>query len=127
MSACVCDGAVLKCPFGTMPSTLHPLPLSGVMVEGHPAGVVTDLAPTVNIPPFGLCSSIQNPTVASATSAAMGTLTPMACIPVPTGSWQDPSSKVRIGGRAALTDGSTLMCAWGGKISIQFAGQLSVR
>ena len=38
-----------------------------------------------------------------------------------------PSPKVFIGGQPAITDGSKLMCAWGGQISVQFAGQTSVQ
>lgn len=97
------------------------------MINNKPAGVMTDMAPTVNIPPFGMCSSLSNPTVASATSAAMGALTPMPCVPVPTGPWLNPAPKALIGGQQAISDGSKLMCAWGGQISVQFAGQTSVQ
>ena len=127
MSLCVCGGAVLKCPFGSLPAVLAPSPEAGVLAGGFPAGVLTDAAPVVNVPPLGLCKSLSNPTVASATTAAMGTLTPMPCVPVPVGSWTDPASDVLIGGHPALTDASKLPCAWGGEISIQFAGQTSVR
>ena len=91
------------------------------------AGVMTDTAPTVNIPPFGMCSSLSNPTVASATSAAMGVLTPMPCVPVPAGPWLNPVPKVSIGGQSAISNGSKLMCAWGGQITVQSAGQTSVQ
>jgi len=97
------------------------------MVGGRPAGVLTDMAPMVNIPPFGMCTSLANPTVASATAAALGVLTPMPCIPVPAGPWLSPVPKVLIGGRQAISDGSKLMCAWGGQISVQFAGQTGVQ
>lgn len=127
MSLCLCTGAVLKCPFGSLPAVFNALPLPGVTVEGRPAGVITDLAPMVNLPAFGLCKSPSNPTVASATAGAMGVLTPMPCVPVPVGAWRSPSQSVRIGGRAALTSDSQLMCAWGGQISVQNVGQSSVR
>lgn len=127
MSFCLCTGALLQCSFGASPAPFSALPAPCVLAAGRPAGVTADLAPLVNIPSFGMCSSLSNPTVASATSAAMGVLTPMPCVPVPTGSWLVPSHKVLIGGQPAITDGSKLMCAWGGQISVSFAGQTSVQ
>lgn len=127
MHFCVCGGAVLKCPFGSIPAVFSSLPAARVLAGESPTGVLTDMVPMTNIPPFGLCKNLSNPTVASATTAAMGALTPMPCVPVPVGSWSNPASKVLIGGRPALTDASKLLCAWGGEISIQFAGQASVQ
>lgn len=126
MKLCLCTGAALKCSFGSTPAIFSSLPTSGVIAEGRPVGIDTDMVPILNLASFGLCKSLSNPTVASATTAAMGTLTPMPCVPVPGGSWKRPESKVLIGGRPALTSSSTLTCAWGGQISVQFAGQTSV-
>lgn len=127
MSFCLCTGATLSCPFGAAPAPFSALPVPRVMINNRPAGVMTDMAPAVNIPPFGMCSSLGNPAVASATAAAMGALTPMPCVPVPTGPWLNPAPKALIGGQQAISDGSKLMCAWGGQISVQFAGQTSVQ
>jgi len=127
MSFCLCTGAMLSCPFGNAPVPFSALPASRVVINGRPAGVLTDMAPIVNIPPFGMCSSLSNPMVASATAAALGALTPMPCIPVPAGPWLSPSPKVLIGGRQAISNGSSLMCAWGGRIAVQSAGQTSVQ
>lgn len=127
MSFCLCTGAALSCSFGAAPASLSTLPVPRVVISGQPAGVMTDMAPMVNIPPFGMCSSPANPTVASATAAALGVLTPMPCVPVPAGPWLNPAPKVLIGGQPAISDGSKLMCAWGGQISAQFAGQTGVQ
>lgn len=127
MSFCLCTGAALSCSFGAAPSTFSALPVPRVVVSGRPAGAMTDMAPAANIPPFGMCSSLANPTVAAATAAAMGALTPMPCIPVPAGPWLAPAPKVLIGGQPAISDGSKLMCAWGGQICAQFAGQTCVQ
>lgn len=124
MSRCLCTGAVLRCSFGLTPAVFSALPTPRVLIGGRPAGVMTDMAPVVNIPPFGLCRSLANPAVAAATAAALGALTPMPCLPMPAGPWLLPAPKVFIGGRPAVTDGSSLMCAWGGKISVRFAGQV---
>ncbi len=127
MSFCLCTGASLSCSFGAAPVPFSALPVPRVVISGRPAGVMTDMTPMLNIPPFGTCSSLANPTVASATAAALGVLTPMPCIPVPAGPWLNPAPKVIIGGQAAISDGSKLMCAWGGQISVQFAGQTCVQ
>lgn len=127
MSFCLCTGATLSCSFGAAPVLFSALPVPRVIISGRPAGVMTDMAPMVNIPPFGTCSSLANPMVASATAAALGALTPMPCIPVPAGPWLNPIPKVIVGGQPAISDGSKLMCAWGGQISVQFAGQTCVQ
>lgn len=127
MSFCLCTGGVLSCSFGAAPSSFQSLPVPRVLISGRPAGILTDMAPMVNIPPFGMCSSPSNPTVAAATAAALGVLTPMPCIPVPAGPWLNPVPKVLIGGQPALSDDSKLTCAWGGQISVQFSGQAGVQ
>lgn len=127
MSFHLCTGSMLTCPFGNVPVPFSALPVPRVMINNRPAGVMTDIAPITNIPPFGMCSSLSNPMVASATAAAMGALTPMPCVPVPAGPWLNPAPKVLIGGRPAISDGSKLMCIWGGQISVQSAGQTSVQ
>ncbi|MDP9093580.1 MAG: DUF4280 domain-containing protein [Actinomycetota bacterium] len=114
-------GAVLQCSFGVAPSSLIPLPTPRVMIEGRPAATITDFAPMVNIPPFGMCSSLANPTVAAATAAALGVLTPMPCIPVTT-PWKPGAVKTMIGGKPALVSGSTCNCAWGGIIQMTMPG-----
>jgi hypothetical protein len=72
-----------------------------------------------------MCSSIANPTVASATAAALGVLTPMPCIPVTTAPWTPGSSSVMLGYMPALTNNCTLMCTWGGVIQVTVPGQTS--
>jgi Domain of unknown function (DUF4280) len=118
----VCSGAALQCSFGTSPSTFA---ASGVQVDATaPAGVVTDVAAS-NVPPFALCTSLANPQVASATSAASGVLTPQPCVPV-LSPWTPGSSRVTIGEVPALDDSSQCNCSWGGVITVSSAGQTSV-
>lgn len=127
MSFCLCTGAVLSCPFGSAPASFSALPIPRVVISGRPAGVITDTAPAVNLPPFGMCGSPGNPAVSAATAAAMGVLTPMPCVPVPAGPWLNPVPKVLIGGQPAISHDSRLLCAWGGQIAVQFAGQACVQ
>lgn len=113
----VCGGAVLSCPFGMAPSVLNVLPAARV-VSSMPLACIMDNVPMVNIMPFGMCQSLANPTVAAATAAALGVLTPMPCIPVIPGPWAPGSPTVLIGGKPALNHTCKLTCAYGGVIQI---------
>jgi hypothetical protein len=123
MSNLVCMGASLQCSFGAAPSSLVVLPSNCTSTSSVPAATIMDNKPIVNIPPFGMCSSLANPTVASATAAALGVLTPMPCVPVTPAPWAPGSPTVLIGNMPALNDQSKLMCTWGGVVQINFAGQ----
>jgi Domain of unknown function (DUF4280) len=119
MPKVVCTGATLQCSFGTTPATFA---ASGTQaLAGSPAGVVTDVA-AANVPPFGLCMSLSNPQVSSATSAASGVLSPQPCLPV-LSPWTPGSAQVTIGEVAALDDSSQCSCTWGGVVTVSAAGQ----
>ena len=125
MSLCVCHGAVLQCPFGSNPSTLNVLPNSMTNVCNKPMATIMDNKPFVNILPFGMCSNLANPTVASATASALGVLTPMPCVPLITAPWTLGSNSVLVKGIPALKDSSILMCSYGGTIRCNFSGQVT--
>lgn len=125
MGMCVCSGAMMQCSFGVAPSTLTVLPVSQVMTGPMPAATIMDMAPMVNIAPFGMCTSVSNPMVIAATAAALGVPTPMPCIPVPTGPWIVGAPTVLIGNMPALNSDAKLMCAWAGVIQLSFPGQAS--
>jgi hypothetical protein len=122
MAIQVCMGATLQCSFGAAPSSLVVLPSNRTMT-GTPAATIMDYAPLVNIMPFGMCSSPANPTVAAATAAALGVLTPMPCVPATAAPWIVGAPTVLIGGMPALDNNSKLMCNWGGVIQIVSPGQ----
>ncbi|HEV7893156.1 MAG TPA: DUF4280 domain-containing protein [Pyrinomonadaceae bacterium] len=122
MAIQVCMGATLQCSFGAAPSSLVVLPANRVLT-GPPAATIMDNAPLVNIMPFGVCSSLANPTVAAATSAALGVLTPMPCVPVTPAPWIVGAPTVLIGNMPALNNSSKLMCTWGGVIQVVVPGQ----
>ncbi len=125
MSQLVASGATTRCTLGVTPGTLNALP-GGIASGATPLATVTDCAPFANITPFGVCLSLLNPAVASATTAALGVLTPMPCTPVIVGPWQPGSPTLLIQGRPALTNVSTCQCAYGGLISIVSPGQFTV-
>lgn len=114
-------GAMLKCTFGLSPSTLMVTVPLRPSIQNKPKATIMDFTPMVNVMPFGMCQSMSNPTVASATAAAMGVLTPMPCIPVIVSPWA-PGGKELISNVPALLDNCKLMCAYGGNISIASPG-----
>ena len=109
----VCAGAMMQCSFGVAPASLVVLPVNCVFTT-TPAANILDNIPMLNILPFGMCQSMANPTVAAATAAAMGVLTPMPCMPLTPAPWSPGSSTVKLGGMPALQDSSKLNCVWGG-------------
>jgi hypothetical protein len=111
-------GATLQCSFGAAPSTLVVLPVNQVMGEGPPAANIQDHIPMVNIMPFGMCSAPSNPTVAAATTAAAGVLTPMPCIPATLSPWTPGAPNVLLGNQPSLDNISKCLCNWGGVVTI---------
>ncbi|MBO5219821.1 MAG: DUF4280 domain-containing protein [Clostridia bacterium] len=126
MGFAVCGGAQLMCSFGAAPSVFNVLPAAKVMTT-MPLANIMDNKPMVNIMPFGMCSSMANPQVASATAAAAGVLTPMPCMPVISAPWTPGSPTVLIGGKPALNNTCKLMCNWGGVIQITNPGTTNIQ
>lgn len=122
----VCNGAMLQCTMGVAPSSLTVLPINRVNTAEQPDANIMDYVPLVNIMPFGMCMSPANPAVAAATTAAMGVLTPMPCIPVTTAPWTPGASTVLLAGSPALDNISTLMCMWAGVIQVTEPGEFTV-
>lgn len=122
----VCMGAMMMCSFGAAPSTLAVLPANKTLTAPGPLANIMDGKPMVNVPPFGVCMSMANPTVAAATAAAMGVLTPMPCVPNTPAPWIVGAPTVLLANMPALNNSSKLMCIWGGVIQISFPGQVTV-
>jgi len=126
MPQLVVNGALLQCSFGATPSSLIIAPSTMVNASKLPAATIMDFTPMSNIMPFGMCTTLSNPQVAAATSAAMGVLTPQPCIPNIVAPWVPGSPTVFIGKKPALTPTSTCMCMWAGLITITNPGQQTV-
>mgnify|MGYP001052430099 CR=1 FL=1 len=126
MGFAVCGGAVCTCSFGMAPSCLIVTP-ENQTVSVMPLATIMDHIPMKNIMPFGMCSSLGNPQVAAATTAALGVLTPMPCIPFTTTPWTPGSSGVLIGGKPALNQSSKLICGWGGVIQLGYPGTSNIQ
>ena len=131
MTMQVCMGATLQCSFGMAPSVLVVTPDNMVLGQTPHANVM-DHIPMKNIMPFGMCTTQANPAVAAATSAATAaalgvfTPTPAPCIPATAAPWVPGSPTVFIGNMPALNDTSTLLCTYGGTITVKNAGQVTV-
>lgn len=122
----VVNGAMMMCTFGMAPATLNVLPINRVTVGGQPAANIMDFKPIVNVAPFGMCNSPSNPTVAAATAAALGVLTPMPCVPVTT-PWVPTQPLTMIANQPALTADSKCTCSWGGVVSVNLPGQFQTQ
>jgi hypothetical protein len=121
----VCSGAMLQCSFGMMPSSLNVLPLNRVMTSNMPAANIMDHKPMVNIMPFGMCTTPSNPQVAAATTAALGVLTPVPCIPMTSSPWMPGVPTVMLGNQPSVDSNCKLMCNWGGVIQVTYPGQIT--
>ena len=117
---------MLSCSFGMAPSMLTVTPENKV-VTSMPLATIMDNVPMKNIMPFGMCSSMANPTVASATAAALGVLTPMPCIPMIPAPWAPGSPTALIGNFPMLHNNCKLMCAYGGVIQITNPGAMTIQ
>ena len=126
MGNLVVNGALLMCSFGVAPSNLMVLPKNKVIGCNMPAANIMDNIPMTNILPFGMCQSMANPQVAAATTAALGVLTPMPCVPVTSAPWAIGNPTVLIANMPALNDTSKLICNWAGVISINFPGEIQI-
>jgi hypothetical protein len=119
-------GAMMQCSFGLAPSSLVVLPTNKVMTNMVPDANIMDHIPMTNIMPFGMCTSPANPTVAAATAAALGVLTPMPCIPATPAPWVTGAPTVLLGNFPSLDNVSQLMCMWAGVITFVDAGEVTV-
>lgn len=118
----VVTGAVTTCTMAIGAGTFIATPKC-VMSSYRDAGNIMDHKPMVNILPIGACTSLANPAVAAATTAAMGVLTPQPCIPNTPSPWVPGAATVLLAHFPALDDISFCPCMWGGMVKIAFAGQ----
>lgn len=105
--------ALCTCSFGVAPAVLSVTSQQTVNMCNMMAATIMDN----KFPTFGMCSSLANPTVASATAAALGVLTPMPCTPVTVAPWAPGVPTVLVCGKPLLSNtGQQLICAYGGII-----------
>lgn len=104
----VVNGAKLKCPLGSAPSTLMVTPGRNVMLRGKPKANIGDCKPMVNIMPFGTCAKMSPPVPCTPTCAM----------------WVGGKMDTLVQGQPALLSSSFAVCAaGGGMIKIEKDGQ----
>lgn len=104
--------AMCTCSFGAAPAPLMVTSQQTVMMCNMPAGTIMDN----KFPTFGMCSNPANPTVAAATAAALGVLTPMPCVPLTVAPWAPGAPTVMVCNKPLLNNTSKLICGYGGII-----------
>ena len=122
----VVGNALCKCSFGAAPSALGVLPINLATGCSQPAANIQDAVPFVNIKPFGVCMSLANPAVATATTAALGVLTPQPCTPVTT-AWAPGCPTVMLKDAPALDQESIAPCSFAGIVALTFPGEVTIQ
>jgi len=124
MSYLVVDGATISCS-GEISQGTCSMTVIGPLIKSDSSAQATimDYVPFLNISSFGTCNLSSNPMVAAATAAALGVHSPQTCIPMTVSPWISGAATVTVNNLPALTDDSTLMCTWGGTITVKDAGQ----
>lgn len=122
----VVQTATCTCSFGAAAAVLTVTSQQTVSICKMPAATIQDGAALSNVPTFGMCSNPANPTVASATAAAMGVLTPMPCVPA-TVAWAPGCPTVTVCKRPLLNSTSKLTCSYGGVIQVTVTPAMTVK
>lgn len=119
----VVQTSTCTCTFGAAPAVLSVTSQQTVMVCNMLQATIMDNM----FPTFGMCSNPANPTVASATAAAYGVLTPMPCVPAIAAPWVPGAPTVIVGGKPLLNNNSKLMCSYGGVIQVSMTSAMTVQ
>lgn len=116
-------GSSINCSFGDKDTKLTAPFSHGYYFKDKAVLNIADFIPIKNIFPFGQCSSLSNPTVATATAANNGKLQKMPCIPVITTPWIGGKVDVLVENQPALLNTCKNVCTWCGQITITKDGQ----
>ena len=103
----VCSGALCRCDKGTLPMPLNVTSNQSVYLQGKLVATTQDKT----FPPFGTCLVKNN----------------LPCTPVLL-LWQDAFDLVQVGSPLSqpLLEKSTIMCTFGGKVSVLLTLQIAV-
>ena len=118
----VVQTSLCMCSFGAAPSVLSVTSQQTVTTCNMTQATIMDN----KFPTFGMCSSLANPTVAAATAAAWGVLTPMPCVPAIAAPWVPGAPTVLVCGKPLLNNTSKLICSYGGVIQVSMTPAMTV-
>lgn len=119
----VVNTAICTCSFGTLPMVLPVTSQQTVIGCNMPVATIMDNKCTT----FGMCSCPANPAVAAATAAALGVLTPSACIPMTITPWVTGVPTVLVCGKPLLNNTSKLTCMYGGVIQVTMTPAMTIQ
>lgn len=125
MAMAVTMGALCQCQHGNAPCPLLTFNTKKSKGCSLPFATTSDFL-IINMPTFGMCSSLLNPIVLASTLANFGVLTPQPCLPVVVKKWSPGSPTVQYEGKPALNSSSTVNCIFAGKIEIKSPGALTI-
>ena len=107
-------GSMCKCVFGAAPMPLSVSSQQTVQAMNLNVATIMDN----KFPPFGMCSSPNNPAVIAATAAKLGVFSPAPCAPAIIAPWIKGEPTILVCGKPLLTNTTKLMCMWAGMISV---------
>ena len=107
--------SMIKCSYGSAPMPFDAENPSYMVCKAI-GGTISDAIPFGNIPTFGQCMCMSNPT--NAAFSTTGVYAP--CVPVTT-SWIPDVPNITFQGLPILDKASTCICSWGGEITVEVA------
>ena len=107
--------SMIKCSYGSAPMPFVAENPSYMVCKAI-GGTISDAIPFGNIPTFGQCMCMSNPT--NAAFSTTGVYAP--CVPVTT-SWIPDVPNITFQGLPILDKASTCSCSWGGEITVEVA------
>jgi hypothetical protein len=107
--------SMIKCSYGSAPVPFVAENPSYMVCEAI-GGTISDAIPFSNIPTFGQCMCMSNPS--NAAFSTTGVYAP--CVPVTT-SWIPDVPNITFQGLPILDKASTCICSWGGEITVEVA------
>lgn len=118
----VVNTALCMCSFGVAPCPLTVTSQSQALACNMPIATISD----TTLPTFGMCSSLANPSVASATGGGSGRSDPHAPALYARGVWVPARPPSWWGGSPCSTIPAKLMCAFAGVISVNMTPAMTV-
>lgn len=109
MPKVVCNGAKMRCSFGSASASLKVTSNQTVKAAGSLVATIADHVQMSNILPFGDCKA----------PAMTKGGPPVPCAPITPTPWTTQATSIQVQGKRPLDPSSLTMCAYAGVITIQ--------